>query len=212
MPRISAKTIKEHRENIETALVDAAEDILRNKPEENLTAAAIAQRAGIARNSLYRYVKSVDDLRGMVIKRYMPRWMGAVAAATADIDDPREWLAAWIAENLRQAATSSHGWLRNIVIAADNAHSKGQPRTANIDNRNTFTKAGVDVDEVHSYANANLRETWEELVPDNPDIYVALTMAQLGVGFRAVDDGAPVDDVIDTITKVVMGMVDIATA
>lgn len=212
MPRISAKTIKEHRENIETALVDAAEDILRNEPEGKLTAAAIAKRAGIARNSIYRYVKSVDDLRGMVIKRYMPRWMEAVAKATANIDDPREWLAAWVAENLRQAATSSHGWLRNIVVAADNNHSKGHPRTASIDNRNTFTKAGVDVDEVHSHANANLRETWEALVPDNPDIYVSLTMAQLGVGFRAVDDGAPVDDIIDTITKVVMGMVDTATA
>ncbi|HHY07921.1 MAG: TetR/AcrR family transcriptional regulator [Lawsonella sp.] len=211
MPRIAAKTIKEHRENIETALVDAAEDILRNEPEGKLTASAIAKRAGIARNSIYRYVKSVDDLRGMVIKRYMPRWMKAVAEATADITDPREWLAAWIAANLRQAATSSHGWLRNIVVAADNAHNPEKPRTASIDNRSTFTKAGVDVDEVHEHANAHLRETWEELVSDNPDIYVALTMAQLGVGFRAVDDGAPVEEVIDTITQVILGMVDTAT-
>lgn len=208
MPRISAKTIKEHRENIETALVDAAEEILRNNPEEPLTAAAIAKRAGIARNSIYRYVQSVDDLRGMVIKRYMPRWMGAVAAATEGVDDPREWLTAWIAANLEQAATSSHGWMRNIVVAADNAGGKGPVRQANMDNRASFTKAKVDVKQVHDHANNHLREVWEELAPSNPDIYVKLTMAQLGVGFREVDNGAPLDEVTETITKVILQMAD----
>jgi len=85
MPRIAAKTVKEHRENIETALVDAAEEILRNEPGTELTAAAIAKRAGIARNSIYRYVTSVNDLRRLVIERYMPGWMAAVAAVSTPI-------------------------------------------------------------------------------------------------------------------------------
>ena len=95
MPRITAKTVKEHRENVQTALVDVTEEILRNEPGTDLTAAAIAKRAGIARNSIYRYVTSVNDLRRLVIERYMPGWMSAVTAATEGIDDPREWLAAW---------------------------------------------------------------------------------------------------------------------
>ena len=53
-----------------------------------LTAAAIAKRAGIARNSIYRYVTSVNDLRRLVIERYMPGWMAAVAAATAAVAAP----------------------------------------------------------------------------------------------------------------------------
>ena len=32
MPRITAKTVKEHRENVQTALVDVTEEILRNEP------------------------------------------------------------------------------------------------------------------------------------------------------------------------------------
>lgn len=120
MPRITAKTVKEHRENVQTALVDVTEEILRNEPGTDLTAAAIAKRAGIARNSIYRYVTSVNDLRRLVIERYMPGWMSAVTAATEGIDDPREWLAAWVSVNLEQAVASDHGWMRNVVVSAEN--------------------------------------------------------------------------------------------
>ncbi|WQD13318.1 MAG: TetR/AcrR family transcriptional regulator [Lawsonella clevelandensis] len=172
MPRIAAKTVKEHRENIETALVDAAEEILRNEPGTELTAAAIAKRAGIARNSIYRYVTSVNDLRRLVIERYMPGWMAAVAAATADIDDPREWLSAWLTVNLEQAAASDHGWMRTIVVNAENPGGRTPNVTATIDNRNSFTRAGVDVDEVHARANSNLADVWRNWhqaeVPSTP--------------------------------------------
>ena len=42
MPRITAKTVKEHRENVQTALVDVTEEILRNEPGTDLTAAALS--------------------------------------------------------------------------------------------------------------------------------------------------------------------------
>ena len=92
MPKIAAPTVAEHRANIQTKLVDAAEEILRAGEPDRLTAATVANAAGIARNSIYRYVESVDDLRGMVLSRYMPDWLANVAAAVADIEDPAERL------------------------------------------------------------------------------------------------------------------------
>lgn len=207
MPRIAAKTVKEHRENIETALVDAAEEILRNEPGTELTAAAIAKRAGIARNSIYRYVTSVNDLRRLVIERYMPGWMAAVAAATADIDDPREWLSAWLTVNLEQAAASDHGWMRTIVVNAENPGGRTPNVTATIDNRNSFTRAGVDVDEVHARANSNLADVWEKLAPGRSIIYTNLTMAQLGVGFRALEAGDTLAEVRPIIVQSVLAMI-----
>ena len=57
--------MREHRENVRTALVDAAESIVRTEGVDGLTAGAVTKAAGIACNSIYRYVDSVDDLRGL---------------------------------------------------------------------------------------------------------------------------------------------------
>ena len=71
MPKIDAPTVAEHRARVQQRLVDAAESILRDSPSQPLTAAAVSAQAGIARNSIYRYVDSVDDLRVLVIRRYL---------------------------------------------------------------------------------------------------------------------------------------------
>ena len=79
MPKIAAATVAEHRENVLAALVDASERILR--AGDPLTAGVVSSAAGIARNSIYRYVESVDDLRVLVLERYLPGWERAVTTA-----------------------------------------------------------------------------------------------------------------------------------
>jgi|GEM_PF-484576 len=116
MPRIAAATVREHRENVRTALVDAAESIVRTEGVDGLTAGAVTKAAGIARNSIYRYVDSVDDLRGLVLERHLPDWMGAVAEAVdAAGDDPSARILAWVETNLDQAARTGHGWLMDLA-------------------------------------------------------------------------------------------------
>lgn len=207
MPRITAKTVKEHRENVQTALVDVTEEILRNEPGTDLTAAAIAKRAGIARNSIYRYVTSVNDLRRLVIERYMPGWMSAVTAATEGIDDPREWLAAWVSVNLEQAVASDHGWMRNVVVSAENQGGRNPHVNATIDNRCSFTRASVDVVDVHKRVNVHLQEVWEQLAPGHGDIYMNLTMAQLAVGFRALEAGQSLDEVKPIVVQAILSII-----
>lgn len=72
MPKISAPTVREHREMMIARLVDAAEKILKDEPGKPLSAGAVAAAAGIARNSIYRYVGSVEDLRLLVLERNVP--------------------------------------------------------------------------------------------------------------------------------------------
>ncbi len=54
MPKISAPTVREHRQIVLARLIDAAEGILRTQGVAELTAGAVTAEAGIARNSIYR--------------------------------------------------------------------------------------------------------------------------------------------------------------
>lgn len=56
---------KSRREKVLDSLIDSADRTLRSG--RKLTAAEVSSAAGIARNSIYRYVDSVDDLRGLVL-------------------------------------------------------------------------------------------------------------------------------------------------
>ena len=114
MPRISAPTVAEHRTMVQQQLVDAAEQILRSGQPDALTASAVTAAVGIARNSIYRYVESVDDLRGLVLARHLPSWLEAVENELAPIDDPAERIAVWVRANVEQSARSGHGWLMGL--------------------------------------------------------------------------------------------------
>lgn len=113
MPRIAAATLHEHRELMLNALIDAAAAILRDGG--TLTAGGVTQAAGIARNSLYRYVESVDDLLVLVLNKHLPRWSGAVAEAMRAAASPHEQVTAYVRRNLEQAGPSGHAWLMRIA-------------------------------------------------------------------------------------------------
>lgn len=138
MPRIDAPTVREHRENVRRKLIDAAEEIARRDGVGALSAGAVTKAAGIARNSIYRYVDSVDDLRGLVLARYMPAWMGAVQAALDAASTPEQRIFAWVRANLAQAAEHGHGWLMEV----------GHPRAIGADGVRTVEGAHRDAADV----------------------------------------------------------------
>ncbi|MDP9800809.1 AcrR family transcriptional regulator [Arcanobacterium wilhelmae] len=131
-PKIAAPTVKEHHDNMFEKLIDAAEDVLRHHGVAQLTAGAVAQRAGIARNSIYRYVESVDDLREHVISRYIPRWQSAVSEALEGVEDPRECLLTYLRVALELAEETGHRWLIGVMgyKGGKNAKAKGTEAAA----------------------------------------------------------------------------------
>ena len=171
MPKIDAPTVAEHRAAVLKRLVDAAEEILRSDHPEALTAAMVTQEAGIARNSIYRYVDSVDDLHGMVLSRYLPAWLDAVRGELATVDDPRERIVVWVRANLQQAAHSGHGWLMGLGTA----------------NPSGITKEVME--SAHTVMRDALAQAWQELVADPNKVRIAagMTRGLLEAGFKQLD-------------------------
>lgn len=193
MPKIEAPTVAEHREMIRTRLVDAAEAILRAGPDAKLTATEVSSAAGIARNSIYRYVDSVEDLRGLVVGRYLPEWLTTVVAAMDAATTPEDRVVAWVQVNLEQAAAAGHGWLMEAA------------RT-----RSPGTSIDDIVAQAHTGMRLRLTNAWEDLLRAHPEhvaIATGLTVGILDAGFRQIDRGQPVDLVIRLCTTATMALV-----
>ncbi|RMB61489.1 TetR/AcrR family transcriptional regulator [Tessaracoccus antarcticus] len=174
MPRISAPTVVEHRAMVQQQLVDAAEQILRSGQPDALTASAVTAAVGIARNSIYRYVDSVDDLRGLVLARHLPSWLEAVDNELAAIEDPADRVAIWVRANLEQAARSGHGWLMGL----------GQTSVP--------SEATMKVMETaHATMRDVLANAWMRLAKDRETAMVAagFTRGILEAGFKQLDAG-----------------------
>lgn len=193
MPKIAAPTVAEHREQIRAALVDAAEAILR--AGEPLTAGVVSAAAGIARNSIYRYVDSVDDLRGMVLARYLPAWDAAVTGALEPLEDPGDKVVAWVRVNLEQAVSTGHSWLMDISRGASSSSATA---------------------EVADYAHRILRDAlgsaWLDLVLDEEEarIQAFLTLGLLQAAFQHLDSSIPTDRLIDATEKAASALVEAA--
>lgn len=182
MPKISAATVPEHREKVLASLVDAAESIMRTEGVETLTAGKVSQAAGIARNSLYRYVDSVGDLRGLVMARHLPTWLAVVNEALAGVEDPRERILVWARVNLEQASASGHGWL---IAVAENT-PVAQPSTK-------------EVDRAHTDLSGLVMGAWRHLAPDRAELLTAMSNALVSAGFKQLDSGIPLADVTDVV-------------
>ena len=176
MPKIDAPTVAEHRAAVEKRLVDAAEEILRSGQPEMLTAAAVTRAAGIARNSIYRYVESVDDLHGLVLERYLPDWLEAVGAELATVEEPDQRIVVWVRANIQQAAHSGHGWLMGL----------GRRSPSNV------TKEVMDT--AHTLMRDALADAWGALIQDPTRARVAagLTRGLLEASFRQMEAKVPV--------------------
>ena len=108
MPQIDAPTVAEHRAQQRESLLDAAEAILLEAGHGALTFRALGERTGLARNSIYRYFSSRDDLIAALCERDMPRWLEELETAMAAADGPDARVAAFVSTQLRLVAHGSH--------------------------------------------------------------------------------------------------------
>jgi len=108
MPRIAADTVAEHRAQQHDAILDAAEELLLADGYEGLSFRLLGERAGLARNSVYRYFTSVDDVVAGLCERDMPRWLLHVEAAMAKEPDLAGKTTAFVATQLELVAGGHH--------------------------------------------------------------------------------------------------------
>ncbi|KQY32158.1 MULTISPECIES: TetR/AcrR family transcriptional regulator [Nocardia] len=194
MPKINADSVRAHRAQVLAALIDSAEFLLTQDSGTTLTAGAVAARAGIARNSIYRYVDSIDDLIEMVATRGFPRWTGAVRDAVEAAPTPAAGVVAYVRANVEQAVDGDHAW-----------------RTA-LSRMNLSAPARARVIALHTELADLLRVELSAAAVTNPALVTASLQALVDACVRRVDAGDDPAAVIDYAGRVATILVSEATA
>ena len=104
MPQIDADTVAEHRARQRNALLDTAREILLSDGYDALTFGALGERTGLARNSVYRYFASRDEVIAELCEREAPAWSDAIDRAM----EPRAQLEMLIAGHHELGAVLQH--------------------------------------------------------------------------------------------------------
>lgn len=178
MPRIEAATVAEQRAKRYDELITAAEEILAQNGLDALTAGAVAKRAGIARNSLYRYFASIDDLVELVVTREFPSWAHAVRTAVDAEKTPSARIAAYVRSNVQQAASSSHGWRSALSKTSLSEQARKRVRDMHVELSDIARRALVD------------------LHPEQIDLQLAIVQALVDACIRRIDLGDDPDQVL----------------
>lgn len=169
---------RSRREELLAKLVDAADEILSTEGPDSLTARDVSDRVGLARNSLYRYVDSIDELRALVVAKYLPSWTAAVAESVEVATSAHDKILAYVKENLIQAKRNGHGWLMAV--------SRGLPRS-------TVTE--------FLHPHVALEQQLAELCQDIDPVGWSLTRdfihSILSTSFTKIDEGEDLDLIID---------------
>lgn len=171
MPKIDAGSVREHRARRLAQLIDAAEAILDADGMDALTAGAVAARAGIARNSIYRYFDSIDDLLELIVTREFPAWIEAVEHAIAAETTPEEQIAAYVRSNLEQAASGTHGW--RAALSRTSLSPAARQRVA----------------DMHTSLQEALEPAVREFGYPHPDLAITVLQSVVDACIRRVDQG-----------------------
>ncbi len=185
MPRIEADSVAEHRANQHDALLDAAEQLLLDEGFEALSFRVLGERTGIARNSVYRYFTSTDDVVAALCERDMPRWLLEIEAAMAAAPDASSRIEAYVRTQLELVAGGHHR-LADVLQAAP----LGPGARARI-NALAYAPAAVLEEELRATGSST------------PDVTAQLVQGLVGGAVRLLHQGRTMDDVVAETTEAV---------
>lgn len=116
MPKITGPTVVEHRAAQHRALLDAAQRLINESGGNVPTLTEVAQAMGLARSSVYLYVKSRKDLVAQLLLDVIPVWTGGIVDAMDAVGaDPLARLQVYVDETFRLFVEGEHG---PLMVAA----------------------------------------------------------------------------------------------
>ena len=127
MPRIEAATIAEQREWRRQQLIDAAASIALESGGAAITVAAVAQRAGLARTSVYEYFASSDELVADLVISELRSFAQTLSNAVSDEKESEEIIRKWVVAALTYIADGRH-----LLAKALNSVTPSSSRTQEI--------------------------------------------------------------------------------
>lgn len=185
MPRITAPTVPEHRAAQERALLDAAHALLRETGEAP-TMAQLAERAGLARSSVYEYFGSRHEVLVALVRDLMPRWIERIRAAMLAAPGPAEAILAY-------ACT-------NVALVAEGSHAAGEALAALTPGRETDDQAA----RMHAQIQEPLVETLTDLGVESPESVAEMVNALVYAGVQMLAAGQTLGQVTGHL-RVVLG-------
>ncbi len=144
-PKIQAATIVEQRAMRQRQLIDAALAIALESGPASITVAAVAQRAGLARSSIYEYFSSSADLVADLVIEELALYQKRLSHAVIGTQDPYQHIELWIAEALQYVVDGRH-----ILIKSLNAVTIPEFRRDEISqgHRNLMTTISAPLQEI----------------------------------------------------------------
>ncbi len=127
MPRIETETLAQHRDWRRNQLIEAAAGIALESGGSAVTVAAVAQRAGLSRTSVYEYFGSSADLIADLVLEELNNFAHYLRDAVAETEEPIDSITAWIESALTYIADGRH-----LLAKALNATSLPQERAVAI--------------------------------------------------------------------------------
>ena len=127
MPRIETETLAEHRDWRRNQLIEAAASIAMESGGAAITVAAVAQRAGLSRTSVYEYFGSGSELVADLVIDELGSFAQILNTAVVDCTDAQCVVTCWIKGALTYIADGRH-----LLAKALNATAMPQSRTQQI--------------------------------------------------------------------------------
>ena len=127
MPRIETETLAQHRDWRRSQLIDAAASIALESGGAAVTVAAVAQRAGLSRTSVYEYFGSSSELVADLIIDELKNFAQVLTEAVSQCADNRNITECWIEAALTYIADGRH-----LLAKALNATTLPQSRSHQI--------------------------------------------------------------------------------
>lgn len=187
MPRITAATVAEHRSNQERLLLDVAHEILEDTGDvPNMQ--EVAQRAGLARTSVYHYFNSREALLNALVRDVFPKWTERVTNAMEAETEARGKILAYA--------------LANVHLVNEGAHAVATA-LANLSPGEALDEQAA---QMHRAIKEPLVDTLVELRVPDPEGVSELINAVVHASTRALESGQPIERVLANLTAVIAPM------
>lgn len=186
MPKILEATLAEHRARLRALLVHTAHQLLLEGGYPALTFSKLADRAGLARPTIYSYFSSRDDLAVAVCEQVLPEWLQAVQEAMSRADGPRAQVTAYMRSQLELAAAGRHRLAQTLATAALSAEARSAIRA------------------IHDRFSPGLTGVLAELGAPRPALTANLVQGVVNTGLQRITAGDNVDEVIESAVDLVL--------
>jgi AcrR family transcriptional regulator len=182
VPKISTKTLAQHRDWRRTQLIEAAASIALESGGEAVTVAAVAERAGLSRTSVYEYFASSAELTADLVIEELRNFVKALTDAITDPKNPDLAIKQWIEAALYYIADGRH-----LLAKALSATATPKDRAA-------------EIGAAHRALLAPLRNSLEAMGIKDIAQALALLQSATDAATKRIEGGADADREIATTT------------